>query len=146
MTLNLTELDGRPTTLLLKWEKPLWDIRNITRAVGINCYGKDASQGVAVMEIRNISDYEITLPGLNFSKCCLVALTTEGNGYSTCEDYLSMIAGLQSLHVITHARAADNLLTKAAIIVIANELSKWHHNDCTCMIRLQQSQIASLQT
>lgn len=84
MTLNLIELEGAPA-LILQWEEPSWDVRNLTRAVGINC--TDTSQ--EILEIRNVSDYEIILTELNFNVtivCCSVPITIKGNGSVICEE------------------------------------------------------------
>lgn len=83
MTLNLTELEGTPV-LILQWKEPLWDVRNLTLAVGINC----TNTRQEIQEVRNLSDYELVLTELNLNTtitCCLVPITTEGNGYVVCE-------------------------------------------------------------
>lgn len=87
MTLNLTKLEPEDApVLILQWEKPSWDVRNLTREVGINC--TDTNQ--EILEIRNVSDNEIILTELNFNvtiSCCLVPITTEGNGQVICEEF-----------------------------------------------------------
>lgn len=81
--LNVTVNFVSNDTLYIQWEKPLWDTRNITRGVEINC--SDTSQEVT--ETRNISDFEITVTRLNLNAmvtCCQVLLTTEGTGPLKC--------------------------------------------------------------
>ena len=97
MTLNPQSV-GTPT-LLLQWEEPLWDIRNITRAVEIKCTDTNKE----IVEIRNVSDYETILTGLELNKtitCCLVPLTTEGNGSITCDKYSFVKAGVHNNIII----------------------------------------------
>ena len=84
MTLNLIKIEGAPA-LILQWEEPSWDVRNLTRAVEINC--TDTSQ--EILEFRNVSDCEIILTELKFNvtiTCCLVPITTKGNGPVICEE------------------------------------------------------------
>ena len=86
MTLNLTELEGIPA-LILQWKEPSWDIRNLTLVVEIYC--SDTRQENQILEIRNLSDYELILTKLNLNvtiTCCLMPITTEGNGSVVCEE------------------------------------------------------------
>ena len=85
LIMNFTKLEDAPV-LILQWEEPSWDVRNLTRGVGINC--TDANR--EIFEIRNMSDYEIILTELNFNvtvTCCSVPITTEGNGHVICEEF-----------------------------------------------------------
>lgn len=101
MTLNLTrlELEDAPV-LILQWEKPSWDVRNLTREVLINC--TDTNQ--EILEIRDVSDNEIILTELNFNvtiSCCLVPITTGGNGQVICEEFsLAEKTGTAKLNIM----------------------------------------------
>ena len=98
MKLNSASSFGTPA-LMLRWEQPSWDVRNITRAVEINC--TDTSQ--EILEIRNVSDYEIILTGLSLNMtitCCLLPVTIEGNGSIMCDEYSFVKEGVHNAIII----------------------------------------------
>ena len=85
-TLNITWNILNNGTLSLEWERPIWDTRNITRGVKINC----SDSNYQILEYRDISDSMIVLAGLNLSAtttCCHTLMTLNETGPQKCDEY-----------------------------------------------------------
>ena len=74
-------------TLSLVWERPIWDTRNITRRIKINC----SDSNHAIVEDRNISGGMIILAGFDLNAtiiCCHTLITfMNETGPQKCDKY-----------------------------------------------------------
>ena len=115
LIMNFTKLEDAPM-LILQWEEPSWDVRNLTRGVGINC--TDANR--EIFEIRNVSDYKVILTELNFNvtvTCCLVPITTKGNGHVICEEF-SLVEKTGTANIMAAWYSITSILSTKSYLLV----------------------------